>query len=250
MKKIYTLVVIMLAAIAASAQCTPDPSLTQPGYYPEQLDTADVGQPYNMVLQLRIPPDTNVVFFGQPITADIDSIKLVAVQGMPSGFTYQCNVPSCTFVPNQTYCAVLQGNPTAAQSGTYPLKLAILAYAHGVVFGTPTTFPPQPDTIRRFTLVVGNGVFVTIEENNQPEKIKLYPNPATKEVNVLFTGEAGEIIVYELCDITGKTIQQAETALNAGYTLITLPLEEVSKGVYFVRITDARGTTATRLVVE
>jgi hypothetical protein len=250
MKKIYTLLVIMLAAIAANAQCTPDNTLTQPGYYPEQLDTADVGVAYSMVLQLRIPPDTNAVVLGQPVKADIDSIKLVSVKGMPAGFTYQCNVPTCTFVPHQTYCAVLQGNPTAAQSGTYPLKLAIVAYAHGVIFGTPTTFPPQPDTIRRFTLVVGNGVFVTVEETQQPREVKLYPNPATKEVNILLNGEAGESISYELCDIAGKVIKQAETTLDADYAIATLPLDDVSKGIYFVRASSAKGTTATRLVVE
>jgi hypothetical protein len=250
MKKIYTAILFMIAALGANAQCTPDNSLTQPGYYPEELDTAQIGQNYGMVLQLRIPKDTNAVFGGQNIKADIDSIKLVNVVGLPSGFTYQCNVSSCTFTPSQTYCAIINGTPTQSQTGNYPLQLAVVAYAHGTFLGTPINFPPQPDTIDRFTLVVGAGGPTKLIEITNAYAVKVYPNPASKEATIWANTNGNETLTYTLSDITGK-IYKTETLLNTnGLQTAVLKLDGLAKGFYFVQIRGEKGTSTTKLLVE
>lgn len=250
MKKIYSLILFTLISVFVSAQCSPTIPLSEPGYAPDELDTADIGVAYNMVINLRIPPDTNTVFLGQPLKADIDSIRLVNVLGMPSGFTYACGVANCNFTPDTSYCAVLNGTATAQQNGTYPLKLAVVAYAHGIVFGTPTNFPPQPDTIERFTLVVGNGVGVFVENAAGKPTVKLYPNPAKENVSLLLNGNAGETITYSLCDITGKEVFVSATTLTADSELVTLSLGGFAKGLYLVKTTGNNGTAAARLVVQ
>ncbi|HYG16812.1 MAG TPA: T9SS type A sorting domain-containing protein [Bacteroidia bacterium] len=250
MKKIYSLLLFSLISVFASAQCSPTTTLNAPGYAPEELDTADVGVAYNMVINLRIPADTIVVLGGQSINADIDSIVLGDVLGMPSGFTYGCGVPNCAFTPDTTHCAVLMGNPTAQQIGTYPIRLAVVAYAHGVVFGTPTNFPPQPDTIDRFTLVVGSGIGVFVENTPGKPTVQLYPNPAKEAVSILLSGKTGETITYSLSDITGKEVFASATTLTSGNELVTLPLNGFAKGIYLVKTSGNNGTAATRLVVQ
>lgn len=250
MKKIYAAILFMIAAIGANAQCTPDNALTQPGYYPEELDTAQIAQNYAMVLQLRIPKDTNVVFAGQNIKADIDSIKLVNVVGLPTGFTYQCNASSCTFTPTQTYCALISGMPTQSQTGNYPLQLAVVAYAHGNIFGVPTTFPPQPDTIDRFTLVVGAGGPTKVIEITDTYTVKVYPNPAGKEATIWTNTVGTETLTYTLSDVTGK-VYKTETLLNtSGLQTAVLNLDGLAKGFYFVQIRGEKGIGTTKLLVE
>lgn len=250
MKKIYSLLLFLLVSLFVGAQCTPNTTLNEPGYAPEELDTADIGVAYNMVINLRIPADTNVVIFGTPTQADIDSIKLVDILGMPSGFTYVCGVSNCAFTPGTTHCAALMGNPTAQQTGTYPIRLAVVAYAHGDVFGTPTTFPPQPDTIDRFTLVVGSGVGVFVENTLGKPAVQLYPNPAKEAVSILLSGKAGETITYSMSDITGKEVLAAAATLATDNELVTLQLSGFAKGIYLVKTTGNNGTAATRLVVQ
>jgi hypothetical protein len=250
MKKIYAAILFTIAALGVNAQCTPDNNLTQPGYYPDRLDTAQIGVQYAQVLQLRIPKDTNVVFAGQNIKADIDSIKLVNVVGLPSGFTYQCNVSSCTFTPSQTYCAKISGNPTQSQTGNYPLQLAVVAYAHGNIFGVPTTFPPQPDTIDRFTLVVGAGGPSAVAKITTAYGVKVYPNPATNEATIWANTNYNETLTYTLSDVAGK-VYKTETLLNTnGLQTAVVNLNGLAKGFYFVQVSGEQGTSTTKLLVE
>lgn len=249
MKKIYAAILFIALAFGANAQCTPDNNLTQPGYYPAELDTVQIGQPYEMVLQLRIPPDTTVSFLGQTVTADIDSIKLVSVMGLPTGFGYVCNVPTCVFTPTQTYCAKLSGTATALQQGVYPLRLPILAYAHATVFGTPTNFPPQPDTIDRFTMVVGQGS-VGIIEVAKTKALKLYPNPAHNMLAIQVGEQPGNEVSYTISDITGKVYQQKTLTVNNQETLTGISIEELPTGIYIVQLNTVNGTFAERLIKE
>lgn len=248
MKKIYILALLIISTFAATAQCTPDNTLTQPGYYPDDLDTAKTGAPYSMVLQVRIPPDTNVVFGGFPVKATIDSIRLMEVAGLPTGFTYQCNGGNCTFIPTKTACALLSGTATSTQVGVYPLELRILAYAR--VSGFPVN---QPDTIRNFTLVVTQGTGGTTSVIGYPgdnRQLAVFPNPAQGTVAILLRGENSETVTYEITDIAGKVYRNEKVKLENGEVLLSTQLDELAKGIYFVRVTNGKGVTAVKFVVE
>lgn len=249
MKKIYTLALLfIITTFAASAQCTPDNTVTQPGYYPAELDTAKTGSLYNMVLQFRIPPDTNVVFGGFPVKATIDSIRLLEVAGLPTGFTYQCNGGKCTFVPTKTACALLSGTATSTQVGVYPLELRILAYAR--VSGFPVN---QPDTIRNFTLIVAQGTGgpnSVIGYRGDNRQVAVYPNPASKNLAILLRGENNETVTYEITDVNGRVYRKENVVLENSEVLIGTTIEGLANGIYFVRVTNAKGVSAVRLMVE
>lgn len=247
MKKIYLLAVIIFAALSVSAQCTPDNTITQPGYYPEDLDTAVVGQSYNMVLHFRIPNDTNINYNGFPVTATFDSIRLVSVLGLPSGFTYQCNVANCNFVPQQTFCAKVSGNPTAQQKGVYPVEMAVVAYAK-------IGFIPiqQPDTIRRFTLIVdtagGNGGTTGIIVPCNAYGVNVYPNPARSEVTV-WVNDA-DALECTVSDMTGKVQRTEKLLTSSGLQSTVINLDGLAKGMYLVQVRGAKGTSTAKLLVE
>lgn len=252
MKKIYAAILLGLISIGAYAQCTPDNSLTQPGYLPNELDTAFVGQNYEMVVHIRIPKDTSVVFFGQNITADIDSIRLVSVEGLPQNLTYQCNVANCLFTPTQTYCARISGTPTANDIGTRQLRFAIVAYASAVIIGTRTNLPPQQDTLDQFELIVANssGGTNNLTEVKDDNLFSVYPNPAQQEFNILLNGFDSETIHFEITDITGKIFAKNTLLLHGNTEVITIPSKNWAAGIYFVRVQNSKGIFTQRLVIE
>ena len=64
------------------------------------------------------------------------------------------------------------------------------------------------------------------------ESIKIYPNPAANEVHL----QAGSVekLTVQLFDITGKQLTENISFTNS----TTINLQELSQGIYFIRITD------------
>ena len=80
----------------------------------------------------------------------IDSIVVNGIEGMPTGFYYSCSNKNCTFIPDSTGCATMEGTASKGDIGEYPLEIQIKIYAK--IFGTVST--TQDDTIRQFTMFV------------------------------------------------------------------------------------------------
>ena len=84
--------------------------------------------------------------------------------------------------------------------------------------------------IRSF-IAIGNGVFGLNDSEKNNNSIKLYPNPASQEVNILSSGlENAKIIITDIQSKEIKTINK----INSPSTKINI--SDLSKGIYFVRI--------------
>lgn len=66
----------------------------------------------------------------------------------------------------------------------------------------------------------------------------VYPNPATNSVSVDFVSRAGEDFVVSLMDVTGKAVLSAPVQATEGINSVKFDLDGVSKGMYFLTITD------------
>ena len=115
MKKIYLTLTLLGIAISPifGQVCSPDNSITKSGVYPDQPDTAFANQSYDFSFQILSIKDTAVVYLGQSITADIDSVTVDAVIGLPENFEYACNPSRCAFTYKAVGCINLKGNPSA-----------------------------------------------------------------------------------------------------------------------------------------
>lgn len=157
---------------SALAQCTPDTSIKEPGYYPDVFPPVVVGVKYSQVLQIRVIKDTAVLYNNIPVTAKIDSINLIEIMGLPEPFSYTCYNPTCSYIPTETGCATLTGTARDQDVGTHPLELVVKVYAK--VF---TVELEQDDTIRdQFALVVTKTGQASIVKPNAPAQF--YPNPS------------------------------------------------------------------------
>jgi hypothetical protein len=228
MKKLITTIGILILSVSAFSQvCTPDNNITQPGYYPDQLDPAPILKPYEAVIQIRTITDTTVDYQGNPVSAKIDSVKVKDVKGLPPTFSYACYHPRCVFVGTETRCAKLTGNPQIGHEGIYPLKLIVTAY---MTIGGFLKYD-QTDTMTDFSIEVyddGTNIFnYKIEDN-----VTIYPNPVRGELNIN-TGKR-QFLSMKIKSTDGKVL--VYSGFKEKSDLSFLP-----NGMYFLELEDKNG---------
>ena len=76
--------------------------------------------------------------------------------------------------------------------------------------------------------------------------LKVYPNPATDQLNVVF--DATSTSSVQLTDLTGKVVD-VQTA-KVGANTISFDVANVNAGVYFVNISNAAGNTAQKVIIK
>ncbi len=225
MKRFLLITTLACVTLLSNAQsCTPDNTITTPGVYPDQPDTAFAGQAYDFSFQVLALKDTAVVFAGQNLNASIDSVRVDDVIGLPSGFEYTCNPVNCLFTWSAVGCVNVKGNPTQAQAGTYDLEIATTAYARAGLLALPV-----PDTADGYQLIIkGDGSASIFDLSNA--KINIYPNPSSHGKFTLSAHRPiSDIRVY---DIQGKIADYKQVA-DIGKQVVDL--SRLPKGVYYLR---------------
>lgn len=76
---------------------------------------------------------------------------------------------------------------------------------------------------------------VTIENNNKPNKISIFPNPAHSFVNINMGELALENFTLQVIDISGKVIL-SETNSNLNSEILNIDLSDFSNGIYSIKI--------------
>lgn len=260
MKKIYAKLFLFLAFTLvfvgkSTAQCTPDMTLTTPGFSPNPLPNGCVGQAYSETVSFLFPNDTTVTVppFGS-LTIPFDSFVVAAVLNVPPGLTYACNVGgSCTYVtnpPNPTYgCVEVSGTPTTPNAVTDSIE--VVGEAWVTILGSPTPFS---DTVRIALLVnaapCGTGI---LSPAAQAFDVNVVPNPANGNSVVRFNLDRNEVVEVAVIDVMGREVMSfGESRRFAGLNEIALDgVTQLPAGIYSVRVEtrDLSRTASTKLIV-
>ncbi len=238
MKKISLLTINLCLALFSIAQnCIPDQNISDPGIYPEFLDTATVGVSYEHTLQILAIKDTMVTIANQTATADVDSVVLEEILGLPNSFSYSCEPARCTFTWQSVGCAKLSGNPTAAEVGEHPLSIVITSHARlgSLLF-------PTKDTITDFTLVVQDTNLSFIEDLAFSGLI-ISPNPSSS--NHVLVNSRQICNSYYLLDPRGNRVKNH--SLNSSKSF-ELDLEGLAPAIYTLVVQQADKQYYRRLV--
>jgi len=104
------------------------------------------------------------------------------------------------------------------------------------------TFLPDSDTLCQ-------GEIISIDEYEHDKiKFEYFPNPASSEVTVILTGLAnGQGYEFEIIDNLGRV--HTTTTLLAHEPLI-LSIENLAKGIYFLKLNTRRGLMVKKLIVQ
>ena len=245
MKRIFISLAFSLIFVATYAQCTPGtyPSV---GIYPDtttNLPQGAVSQAYLGVITAVIPTDTNIM----GIPATIDSIGVLDVIGLPTGFAWAANTPSGFFPGGQSGCIGIYGTPTTGQDGTYPLMIRILA--SGKVGGMATTLP---DTLYGYKIVILDSTHAgLIDSRLFPFGVKeVYPNPASTVATIVVTNPDAATIAIRINDMLGRMVSYSEQRINAGENNINVNVASLPEGVYFYTVSKGNSAVTRKLIIE
>lgn len=232
MKKAILSFFLSLALSGAMAQnCTPDQSISAPGYYPESLPTGIVGQYYSQSVQFRIPADTNVIFAGNSVNAIIDSLKVMNVLNLPTGLAYACNPASCGLPGGKTSCGNIYGTiDESVNPGffSFVIPIRIHAKVNGIL---PVQ---QVDTLFNLGMEVSPSTGVKL---GWFDDVKVFPNPANRKVEVHFPVGA-ESMEVKVLNAAGKEVM---LTWNKEMNKMSTDLSELPAGYYFATANGAQG---------
>ena len=252
MKKILLTLTLAFAFIGANAQCTPDPQFTAAGIYPDTsigLAPAYVGQSYNENITIITPTDTVVDVLGSMVAVTIDSINLTSVTGLPSGFSYSCDPPSCGFPGGTSKCAELYStiNPTASDIGVYNIIFETTAYASDVPFlGTMT----QDDAIDYYYIEISVATSTINQFDNFTLELKdIFPNPVNDQSKIQFiTGEPKDV-VFSVFNYLGEKMDEQIISTSRGVNDIFINANNYPNGMYLYSINNGEKIISKRMVI-
>ncbi|MGP8217229.1 MAG: T9SS type A sorting domain-containing protein [Bacteroidia bacterium] len=160
-------------------------------------DTIVITQPASFILQT----DTTISFQSSPC---MDSAWVV-LSTADSGYTFSWS-PS--------------GGSTDTATGLCP----------GTYIATITN---SVGCVENDTILVGSAVGIPDLSSN--ESIKVYPNPATDQINISISGNSIALQNVAVFDITGRQLMTEKVDANS--SLLTLDVSKLSEGAYFLKLT-------------
>jgi len=253
MKKNILTLTLTVVTVFASAQCIPDPQYVGGGIYPDTitgLSDAIVGQPYNELITIITPTDTDLVVSGISLNATIDNIDLTNVTGLPPNFTYTCDPASCSFPGGSTECAEVYStsNPLVADVGFYPITFECIAY---VTLAFPLGSTTQTFVTGGYAIeIVDNTTSVIHQFNNQTFELKSpFPNPVTNQAEIKFVSGKSDDIMFRIYNLLGKQVYFREIRAIKGINSIDINTTDFPDGIYLYSINNGEEVLAKRMIV-
>lgn len=235
----------MTYLISWGQSCTPGANFVDSTYgiWPDTTQNLPPALPnvaYSTDINFKVPSTVTAEIdpSGQFVGSVIQQFTVDALQGLPPGFDYACNVSNCTYLGGANGCANIYG--TTDSVAVFPVTVDVTATVLVVLFpGLPPTPVTQTVSFDGYKIVVGSGG--TIEQIINP--MSLQPNPAHSfiEVSGLVGGSNSSL---SLRDLSGKTLQHIETA----GTTATFELDKLASGTYIIELSDAFGSQQQKFV--
>ena len=93
-------------------------------------------------------------------------------------------------------------------------------------------------------------VIAGISEKSINTVYSIYPNPAEDEVNVEFSVDNDQDVIFNIVDITGKLAQTNLIKAKSGSNLVLLNTENLNSGLYLLNIVTGNSTQTSQFVIR
>lgn len=175
-----------------------------------------------------------------------------------------CNPPSTLFTTNVTTNSALLNWSSVPSSNYYQIRYRTIsgpgAWVNSTANGAlsskqfsglipntpyewqvrsvcnPSPFSTSPWSSLESFSTTSNKPGVTQEETLTVEKIEVYPNPAQAVLNVQISTADRQQTILKLYDLSGRLIKHLQANHEAGAQTISLPIEELSNGMYTLMV--------------
>lgn len=89
-----------------------------------------------------------------------------------------------------------------------------------------------------------------IEDIGASINLQIFPQPASETLHLSYTLENAENINFILYDILGKKVTEMQFAKETGTISHQIPISNLSKGIYTLRLSGQKGSTTRKVIVE
>lgn len=260
MKRTLPLLFALLCALSAAAQvptCVRDSSVIQsgallaPAPYTEQapdynLADACIDHPYNQSVTVNVP----TTFQGIPITT-VSIATTGAISDLPIGLTYACDPPNCVFAAGSLGCIVIYGTPTSANPAPDTSDLGITATVNTPFGGLPVQFPGQLAPGSHYYLAVKTAECLvgTYDLGGQFTLLKNAPNPFSSQTVIIAESQVADEFFFEVFDMLGQRVHQQTLRMEVGRNEFTFEAGNLANGAYFYTLSNKNGKAVRQLMV-
>ena len=272
MKKILfltTAIILSLSVFAQQNPCVPDASLQDStfGLWPDTIQNLPIAQPdiyYEEHIQIKTPATVGEVM-GDPYFIDvgflpidiapleIDSIKLVGVNGLPSVMSTYLSNSDSVFMGNDIACVTLFGTPGVDELGTHDISLIIDGWINIALIGTVSLYDQLGDyeTIDGYKLVVQSELVSIYDNKDLSFSVSQNsPNPFTNKTSIEFNSTIEEDFLFTVINILGEVQQNRVVRANYGSNTINVDATALSSGIYFYTLSSANGMITKKMIIN
>jgi hypothetical protein len=231
--------------------CTPDPQYPQTshGIHPDSATNFVQGyanQPYSQLITIVVPQDTTPPF--PPVPIPWDSTVLLNITGLPNGFTYACwnssTSPSrCAWRGNTTGCAIIAGNPTLADTGTYNLTVNTNNYLGG-------STSPIPYTITYYKIKINGPLSVPVVTPNKFMVNDCSPNPFSDKTEIIFNSPEVKGVSFKVYNVVGTEVYSVAMRAQRGTNKFVFERNALPAGMYVFSVSNGDVTITRRMVIS
>lgn len=272
MKKslLFTLLfTLSLTVYAQQSPCVPDVSFQDStfGLWPDTIQNLPIAQLdtyYEEHIQIKTPNTVGEVM-GDPYEIDvlgfpvniapleIDSIKLVGVNGLPNVMSTYLSSSDSVFMGNDIACVTLFGTPGVYELGTHEISLIIDGWVNVAVIGTVSLYDQLGDyeTIDGYKLVVQSEM-VSVHENNDMSfsVSQNSPNPFSNRTSIEFNSSSEGEYLFSLVNLLGEVQDHRIINANYGINRIDVDASALSSGIYFYNVSNSKETITKKMIIN
>jgi len=278
MKKLLLAIFTLVFAVSFNVQaqnCEPDSDLANEGagVYPlpdpigsptSSLNSGCIGLDYEQLFTAVVPDTLETVFNGTDVVAELISVTVNDIVGLPDGITYACEPEDCAFLQESIGCVLFSGTPT--ESGVFrPIVQTTVA---GSINGIETTilinFPAQEGDdfeifmgeykITVFEEGSGEAVCIVDNVNDALEGVlgvqQNVPNPFSRMTNITIDSKASGEFDFKVYSVIGELVHSEVLTLSVGENIFEFDATDLNSGMYFYAVGQENDAVTKRMVIS
>jgi hypothetical protein len=181
-------------------------------------------------------------------TYQCDSLVITGVTGLPTGYTYSCTPPSCSFPGDADVCVLLQGPaPLSSDVGAvYPIVVEVDAYLN--LLGFP--LPPQSGTVEGYKIVIDDNVGIAKLSLSKFDVAQNTPNPFGNSSQINFSSLVVDNVTLKVSNLLGNVVYTKQIIATRGINKIILSAKDFAPGIYMYSLTNSRTTITRRMIIS
>lgn len=239
MRTLFTIATIVAATIFANAQCTPDFTLTEPGFHPNE-DTM-FSRSTNVDFAVQFKNFDIIQDFGG---VSVDSIRFDSINDLPSDISWETDQADRTYAKNEVGCVRFYGN-TADAAGNYTATVIFSAWIDGG--STPLQQPSSAlGLFLRFVVTEPTGIK---DAELELVDLKLVPNPFSSHTYISFSSDESAVYKLKVYNTLGQMVRFDHIDVSSGVNHINFEREDLDAGMYLYNISNGDRSISGNMVI-